>query len=100
MKTKVISERVYNQNQSWYFERVTKINGGITLKVSIRRNAYDCQSHAQVHKWNGDKWEVVVSAPISECECQSISYVQSGVTKSFFEADHNRLFMEAVKIVM
>lgn len=105
MKTKlsstVISTRCYLADQSWYFERVTKFNGGITLKINIRRNAYNDQSYAHVSIWDtvNTQWNIVVEAPISECVCQDIDYCSKGVTPSYFEADHNRLLVEAMKIV-
>ncbi len=97
-RTTVISERVYNQNQSWYFKRTVKV-GTHKLRTRIRRNAYDFQSSALVERWDGDKWRNVCSAPIMECECRRVSYVQNGITAAHFENDHKRLLKEALAIV-
>jgi hypothetical protein len=97
----IISERCYNQDQSWYYERTAKFEAAtqsVKLKVSIRRNAYDHQSHAQVYFWNGQQWNLLVDSPISECECKDIAYFNKGVKPSFFMADRNRLLVEALKI--
>lgn len=98
-----ISEQVYNENQSWYFERVVEVKakGGKkhVLQIDIRRNAYDNQSYAKVKRWNGEEWKQVIHQPISRCECKGISYVQGGIRVSHFENDAKRLMEEAVQIV-
>jgi hypothetical protein len=102
MKRKKISIRCYNRDQSWYFETVIQFNNGVkqfTLKVNIRRNAYDNQSCAKVYFWDGTKWNVIVDAPITECECKKISYVTNNVTTNDFTADSDRLLKEALQIV-
>jgi hypothetical protein len=102
MKSKIISSRCYNQDQSWYFERVIRYqgdNGHFTLKVHIRRNSYNSQSHAQVSIWDGFEWSNIVNAPISECVCKTISYTDNNVTMSQFEDDEKRLLEEALLIV-
>lgn len=97
-KAKLISERIWNADQSWYFERTVQV-GVVKLKVKIRRNAYNDQSYARVERWNGEEWKIVVTAPITECQCQSLSYVTRGVNLADFEKDYTRLLTEAVKIV-
>lgn len=102
MKRKLISDRCYLLSQSWYFERVIAYASptrSFKLKVDIRRNAYDNQSHARVCQWDGTKWQIVVDAPIAECECKKISYVSPNVKSLDFEADSIRLLKEALQIV-
>lgn len=98
-----ISTRVYNQDQSWYFQRTAEIkargNKKHTLRVNIRRNAYDNQSYAKVERWNGTEWKNVVNAPITECECKGIAYVDNGISARHFEKDSDRLVQEAESIV-
>jgi hypothetical protein len=101
-----ISERVYKRSQSWHYERTVNVyvsdwrNGQAhKLKVYICRNAYDAQSYATVSRWDGSQWQNMVSAPITECECMSISYVQAGITAEAFAEDFARLLREAVSIV-
>lgn len=103
MTKTIISERVYNQNQSWYFEHTVLVNEGTTsfkLRVAIRRNAYDNQSYAHVDMWNGNEWKRVLGVPITECVCKSISYTDVAVTKTAFVIDSNKLLLETCKIVL
>ena len=97
----IISERCYNQDQSWYYERTAKFESptqSVKLKVYIRRNAYDEQSCALVHLWSGQGWNLIVTAPISECLCKDVDWIDKNVKPSFFTADCNRLIVEALKI--
>ena len=105
----IISERCYNQDQSWYYERTSKFESPaqsewewlwhrVKLKVNIRRNAYDHQSYARVHLWNGQQWNLLVDAPISECLCKDVDWIDKNAKPSFFTADCNRLIVEALKI--
>lgn len=102
-KPKLISERCYNQDQSWYFERTVKVKNEFnerSLRVTIRRNAYDNQSYARVDVWDTSKnvWNRVVNAPITECECKRISYVDNHISITVFGTDYSRLLDEALKI--
>jgi pyruvate/2-oxoglutarate/acetoin dehydrogenase E1 component len=96
---RTISIRCYNQSQSWHFEKVVAI-GKKTFKVYIIRNAYDFQSYAKVYIYDTkeSKWNQIVNAPITECECQKISYVTKDVNKSVFANDFERLLAEAKQI--
>jgi len=98
-----ISTRVFNQDQSWVFQRTVEIkarkNAKHTLRINIRRNAYDNQSYAKVERWNGTEWKNVVNAPITECECKGISYVDLNISARHFERDAERLVKEAEAIV-
>lgn len=98
MKIKQISERVYNQDQSWYYERTVSV-GSHKLKIDIRRNAYDNQSYGRVHRWDGTKWQLVVEAPITELNCSVISYVDKGIIAGNFGRDGDKLLQEAIEIV-
>jgi len=96
---KTISERLYNRDQSWYFERIVRKDvRSAPLKVDIRRNAYDNQSGARVWRWNGSEWKLVVDAPISDCVCRSVRYTNDA-SVSDFECDFDRLLNEALEII-
>lgn len=41
----------------------------------------------------------MVAAPIAECVCRDVSYVQKGITAARFAADADRLLREALAIV-
>jgi hypothetical protein len=92
-----IEEQCFNQDQSWNYKSVIKVNG-VSLKVDIRRNAYDFQSHAIVYRWDGTKWQNVWSKPITSCNCKSVSYVGKA-TKDDFAADAFSLYTTALKII-
>lgn len=98
MKQKLISEQLYNQNQSWYFIKIIEIQSH-KIKVDIRRNAYDNQSHATIERWNGSEWKLVYQKPIMDCKCKVVSYVEKNVEKTLFEADANELIDTAIKIL-
>ncbi len=104
-KATVISERFYNQDQSWFFERTTKFESTcgipqtVKLKTEIRRNAYDCQSYARVFVWNGSEWKLVLNAPITHCECVEACYTSRTTDPKPFVSDHYRYTAEALEIV-
>jgi hypothetical protein len=106
---KTISERFYNLNQSWYYERIVEIKG-VKLKVHIRRNAYDNQSHLNglVFDPAAMKWNKIVHRPIEGAKCESASYVQDlkhhtpslQVDKSLFIADADSIIEELKAICL
>ena len=61
----LISERFYNESQSWHYERILNVDGR-KYKVYIRRNAYD--SHSYLHGYcfdiNTTSWQLLVEQPI------------------------------------
>jgi hypothetical protein len=102
MKQKIISERCWKANQSWYYEKVIAFASNtrsFKLKVDIRRNAYDDQSHARVYQWDGTKWQLVVKYPIRDCVCQHLDYTMMNVTADSFSTDTLYLLKEALQIV-
>jgi len=103
-KQQQISERVWNANQSWYYERtvrcsVTPDHSPDTLRISIRRNAYDDQSSAEVERWTPDGWKSVVWQAIQFCECKGLSYAKDGVRASDFHNDGIALLKEALAVL-
>jgi len=93
-----ISERVWNAGQAWNFQRTVATRHG-NLRTTIRRNAYDDQSWSKVERWDGDKWQEVVTIPIEFLSCKTLSYVVRGITKKEFAADAKLLLDEAVKVI-
>jgi len=103
MSHKIISERLYNINQSWNYEQVLymEINDiKQKFKINIRRNSYDFQSFARVYVYSNEHsgWNRIVNAPISECKCSEVNYLSKKVDKKEFLDDRNRLLEEAAKI--
>jgi len=95
---KTISERCWCANQSWNYEHLFTVEGN-SLRVSIRRNAYDAQSYARVARFDGSKWQPVASRSIGECSCRGISYVSTDVECQSFLADATTLEEEAIAIL-
>lgn len=98
MTMKVISTRVYNQNQSWVFEKVVETYDQ-KVKVTIVRNAYDMQSYGKTEIWADNKWNKITNVPIQFLECKKISYVQENVGVNDFEKDYKFLLEEALQII-
>ena len=102
---KVISKRVWNSEQSWYFETVVELLSSDRClkkaKVEIRRNAYDDQSYARAYVLGDDKWERIVFKPIQLCHAKEISYTQKDDCKlrNLFELDCNDLLDELDAII-
>jgi hypothetical protein len=103
MEENIISERLYNQNQSWNYEQVVicqRDNERKKFKISIRRNSHDFQSFAKVYVYSltGSRWNEIVAAPISECKCFKVNYISKTVNKQVFLDDRNKFLKEAVEI--
>jgi hypothetical protein len=98
----VISERLYNSNQSWMYQLIVNIEGH-KLRVSIKRNAYDFQSYAKIMRWDGHKWHFITSMPIETCKCAAVSYVMrrdEHFDISLFRKDAKQLIEEAKEVVL
>jgi hypothetical protein len=92
-----IDEQCYKRDQSWYYHSVIKVNGQ-SLKVEIRRNAYDIQSYANVSRWDGKQWSIVWKKPINACNCKSVSYLGKATVEDF-AADAFDLYHTCLKII-
>ena len=91
-------ERVWQGGHAWNYEGHVR-NNEHSLRVSIRRNAHDEQSWARVHRWDGTKWQLVLSRPICECHCKTISYIQQGVKIAAFKKDTEELLQATMGII-
>jgi hypothetical protein len=112
----IIDQHASNSNQSWYFTKVVRMqikgDGDYGLakeravRVRIRRNAYDNQSHAVCEVFSNEKWNRVCYKPIGECRSYKTSYtdtygnnVMESVAWARFEDDATDLFEKANKIL-
>jgi hypothetical protein len=93
-----VAELCFKQNHSWNYQKVMKSDRH-TLKIDIRRNAYDEQSHARVERWSGTKWELVWEEPITACECKAISYTADHIDTECFRNDAGALMRTALDIL-
>ncbi len=92
-----ISERVWKGTQSVNYEQVFEF-GPNRLRVRIKRDAYDNQSHARVHVWLGG-WVLVCSTPIEWMYCRTLSYTDPVPKADAFDDDFMRLFQEAASVL-
>ena len=98
-----ISERIWSADQSWNYERVHSTEDGQRLRTTIRRNAYDNQSYGKVERWDGAKWQIVLTRTIDEMEdrVRELSYTahRSQVHTDLFSASALLMEVEAEQIV-
>jgi phage terminase large subunit len=101
-KTIIESGNTYDANQSWFYREIFK-QGDFKLRVEIRVNAYDFQSHARIQVWNEAnlEWKPLHSIPHSKMESlkAGISYTQPTCSTYGFQADRNALIAMAEKIL-
>ena len=100
-KETTLSERVWNSDHSWHYERVFDLADGQRLRSKIRRNSYDFQSSACVDRWTGEKWENVLHRSIGEMgkRILDISYVAKIVTADAFATGAREMEADAKLIV-
>lgn len=84
MTDKFISVTTYNQNQTWHHEEIRQFRGQgigvVSLKATIRRNAYDDQSYVRIEKWSDfNGWNVIASFPITDFPAHRLSYVRKDI---------------------
>lgn len=96
---KLIDETIQNNNQSWVYTRIVKLDDGQKLRVRIVRNAYDFQSSAFCDRWDGSQWHTVNAMPIGNCACYKVSYIDKNPNKALFVQDAERLIAVAKQIV-
>ena len=100
---KTISERVFKQCQSVHYQRTVAdsriFSRKCVLKVDIRVDALDDQSHARVLRWSGERWELLVTKPITACLCQGESYLSPVSAAKAFHKDAEALLDEAGEIL-
>jgi len=98
---KIISQRVWRAEQSWYYDHKFITTAGTRLWVDIRRNAYDHQSWAKGHVFDaiGKQWNLIVSIPIESCDCRKVSYVRDSVGLDDFAVDDDNIIDEMLKIL-
>jgi hypothetical protein len=100
MKEEILQSDFSHNSQSWFYTHIEVI-GSKKYRVRIRRNAYDFQCYAIVEIWTGKKWAEVISRPIEEMSCSSVSYTQeilSEADKTRFKLDATNLLALAVQI--
>ena len=87
MRGTLISERIYNQDSSWWRE-IVLADGSTRLRYTVRYNAYRFQSWARVEVWTELGWEQVHRIPGAELAgWDRVSYTSETVDEAAFEDD-------------
>ena len=97
----LIQPRVWNAGQSWHYQGVWLVCGR-KVRIDIRRNAYDMQSHlrAEVFDPVANNWNELCSQPIEVAACKAISYVDKQEKVMLpFRLDAKALLDEAAVIL-
>ena len=95
-----ISERFYNEHQSWNYERIVKY-GSLKLRVAIRSNAYNEQSYLRGFAFDPVhlQWNQLVNAPM--VKSWKTSYVDDEHKANIerFRVDAMKIFGEMLQII-
>lgn len=97
---KTINKETWKASQSWNDERILQ-HGEHTLRTTIKRDAYDRQSHADIDRWSGGQWHNVASIHISLWPetTKQISYVDNSVAHKSFDSLVKALCKKATLIL-
>lgn len=96
-----ISERFYNHQQSWNYDRIVVVNNDVRLRIKIRRNSYDEQSEIvgyaldETHR----KWNQLVWRPIAGAACFDASYSRDNESVNPFRKDAQSVLVELLAIL-
>jgi len=93
-----IQEDLWNARSSWNYTAITD-HEGTRLRVEIRRNAYDDQSHAICERWDGSTWQQVTSRPIEVMVSRIESYVTQTADIEKFRQDADDLRSRALAVI-
>jgi len=94
---KVLSKECGKVQQDVLYRETLMLTGGRKIRISIRSNAYDFQSHARAELWAGEKWENVHSILSSRMRTPHGLYVRADrePVEHLFKADRDELLRVA-----
>lgn len=99
--------RTWRGTQSIYHERLIRVaDVANTYRVTLKRDTYDHQSYAEVHRWSGKRWELVLRCPLDFLAIKQVSVYAKNIkqvstheyTDNMFDADCDALMIEACLI--
>lgn len=93
LKLRTVSEDFFNRSQSWNFVGVYRMNTG-SVRVDIRANAYEGQSHARLEVWTQHGWTFHSEVPTREWYKDAPTYVKGELDERdryLFESVRNDL---------
>jgi hypothetical protein len=96
-----ISKEIYKRSQSVYYVEIRSVTIHRTkhkLRVHIKSNAYEDQSHSKVERWTGSTWSTVHS--LGKRETPVSLYARRNPTEEAnFKADRDELLRVAREIL-
>lgn len=98
MQTKQISEQSFNQCQSWNYHWTGKL-GKKSVKVEIRRNAYDMQSYINGFVMKDDSWSKLIYRPITLSPVKEVSYVDKNPDIKLFQNERDSVLEEISQLI-
>lgn len=83
----LIDPKLYNHDQSWYYETLWELTKGNVLhkvKVEIRRNAYNFQSWGRAYFFSlaSMQWNTVAETAGPELKCLDLCYAMNDKLKA------------------
>lgn len=95
-----LQQDVYRGRQSWHYTALWQY-GEQCLKLDIKCDSYDFQSHLKTFVWSRPKmeWSPVAEIPISLAECRQISPATDHINASDFEQDEQLLLERALMVI-
>lgn len=99
---KRLTQKVWNANQSVYYESLWEISCGDTkkkVKIEIRRNTYDFQSWARSSLFDGNKWNGVALIPCEHMDSLKVNAFCKDVQPSNFSEDEAELLEETKMLI-
>lgn len=100
-RTVIETANTFQGRQSWNYREIFK-QGDHKIRVDIKIDSYDFQSHARAEVWNEKelKWNVVHHIPYSNIvACKKVSYVQRTCDVLSFKADRDLLVKMAEQVL-
>jgi hypothetical protein len=95
-----LHQDVYRGRQSWHYTALWQY-GEQCLKLDIKCDFYDFQSHLRAFVWSRPKmeWSPIAEIPISQAECREISPATDHINASDFEQDEQVLLDRALMVI-
>jgi hypothetical protein len=96
ISTSTVAKQVAKGTQDVVYDEILNLSGGRKVKVSIRSDSYDFQSHAKISSWDGAKWHEVHRILHSMMKTPHGLYYRPGVVdETSFKADRDELIRVA-----
>lgn len=98
LESMILKKRLWQSGQSVYYEALCEV-GNRKVKIDIKRDSHDYQSHALALLFDGDKWNQIAAKPYVNLECLSVGAYSKNPPEEPFDKDKNDLIDE-VKMIL